>query len=413
MVLTTPPSSRTSRADRRPAAAVLAAVAALPLALAAAPPAAAAGTVLSVGPGKAFATPCAAFARAADGDVVEIDGSATYTRDVCAISRNRLTIRGVNGRPRIDAGGAAALGKGTWVVGGDGVVVDNVEMYGARVADRNGAALRLEGTGFTLRRSYLHDNENGILSGADAASDILVENSEFARNGHGDGYSHNLYIGHVRSLTFRHNFSHDAHVGHNLKSRAQRNTITYNRFSSLPAGQPGSGRPSYEIDLPNAGTSVVVGNVVQQPAGSSNAGMLAYGTEGASNPGKDLYVVNNTFLNDDTVRGTFVLVGSGVTTPVRLQNNVFAGVGTLVTQSGAVQRTNHRATGTVFADRARYDLTPAAGSPLEGTGSAPGTTSGGVALTPVRHYAHVASGTTRPVAGTLDIGAYERAGSTR
>ena len=158
---------------------------------------------------------------------------------------------------------------------------------------------------------------------------------------------------------------------------------------------------------------MVSGNVSQRPAGSSSAGMLSCRTEGATNPGKDLYVVNNTFLNDDPSRGTFVLVGSGVTTPVRLQNNVFAGVGTLTTQAGAVQRTNYRATSPAFADRARYDLTPAAGSPLEGTGSAPGATAGGVALTPVRHYRHVASGATRPVAGTLDIGAYERAGSTR
>ncbi|GAA4961545.1 right-handed parallel beta-helix repeat-containing protein [Kineococcus glutinatus] len=408
-MLAAPTRHRSRRSVRCAAAALLGGVAAIT----AAPPATAAGAVLRVGPGKPFATPCAAFARAADGDVVEIDGSVTYTGDVCGIHRDRLTVRGVNGRPRIDAGGRNAMGKGTWVVVGDGVVVDNVEMYGARVADRNGAALRLEGTGFTLRRSYLHDNENGILSGADPASDVLVETSEFARNGHGDGYSHNLYIGNVRSLTFRHNFSHDANVGHDLKSRARTNTITYNRFSSLPAGQAGSGRPSYEIDLPNAGTAVVVGNVVQQPAGSSNAGMLAYGTEGASNPGTDLYVVNNTFLNDDTARGTFVLVGSGVTTPVRLQNNVFAGVGTLVTQAGAVQRTNHRAASPAFADRARYDLTPTAGSAMVGTGSAPGTTAGGVALTPVAHYRHVASAAARPAAGTIDIGAYELAGSTR
>ena len=408
-MLATPTRRRLSRSTRWAAVALLAGA----VTVTAAPSASAAGAVLSVGPGKAFPTPCAAFARAADGDVVEIDGSVTYTGDVCGIYRDGLTVRGVNGRPRIDAGGRNAMGKGTWVVVGDGVVVDNVEMYGARVADRNGAALRLEGTGFTLRRSYLHDNENGVLSGADTSSDVLIENSEFGRNGYGDGYSHNLYIGNVRSLTFRHNFSHDANTGHDLKSRARVNTIAYNRFSSLPTGQAGSGRPSYEIDLPNAGTSVVVGNIIQQPAGSSNPGMLSYGAEGASNPGKDLYVVNNTFLNDDTARGTFVLVGSGVTTPVRLQNNVFAGTGTLITQSSAVQRTNHRAGSPAFADRARYDLTPAPGSAMVGTGSAPGTTTGGVALTPVAHYRHVASAAARPVAGTLDIGAYELAGSTR
>lgn len=296
---------------------------------------------LPVGPGKTYAAPCAAFAAARDGDTVEIDGSATYKGDVCGIYRNTLTIRGVNGRPKIDANGANAMGKGTWVVAGNDVTIDNVEMSGARVADKNGAALRLEGTKFTLRNSFLHDNENGILSGANANSDVLIENSEFGHNGYGDGYSHNLYIGNVKSLTFRYNYAHDANVGHNLKSRALVNTIAYNRFSSLAPGQAGTtaaGQPSYEIDLPNAGTSYVIGNVIQQPAANQNPTMLAYGEEGASNAGKDLYVVNNTFLNDYGSGGTFVLVGAGVTTPVLLQNNIFGGVGSVTNQANATDK---------------------------------------------------------------------------
>ena len=226
---------------------------------------------LSVGPGKAYTTPCKAISKATNGDIIEIDGTATYTGDVCGIYANNLTIRGVNGRPKINAAGQNAMGKGTWVVIGAGTVIDNVEMFGAKVSDRNGAAIRLEGTGFTMRRSFLHDNENGILANSNAASNVLIENTEFGHNGYGDGQSHNLYIGNVNSLTFRYNYSHDANVGHNLKSRAKLNTISYNRFSSTVPGQPNStasGQPSYEIDLPNAGTAYVIGNVIQQPASS-------------------------------------------------------------------------------------------------------------------------------------------------
>lgn len=68
---------------------------------------------LSVGPGKTYATPCRAFAAAKAGDLVEITGGVTYSGDVCAIYPSNLTIRGVNGRPRIDAAGKNALGKGT------------------------------------------------------------------------------------------------------------------------------------------------------------------------------------------------------------------------------------------------------------------------------------------------------------
>jgi hypothetical protein len=370
---------------------------------------------VSVGPGKTYAKPCAAFSAAKDGDIIEIAGNATYSGDVCGIARNNLTVRGVNGRPRIDAAGANAMGKGTWVVSGNNVTVENVEMYGARVPDRNGAALRVEGTGFTLRQSFLHDNENGILTGANTASNIVVEYSEFGHNGAGDGYSHNLYIGNVKSLTFRYNYTHDANVGHNLKSRAQVSTISYNRFSSTAPGQSGStatGSPSYEIDLPNAGTAYVIGNVIEQPAANGNPNILAYGEEGASNPGKDLYVVNNTFLNDSGSGGTFVLVGSSVSTPALLQNNIFAGVGSVTNQGNATDRTNYRSTTPAFVNRANYDLHPAAGSPMINAGSAPGNAATGVALAPAAQYKHVASTDIRTNVGQVDIGAYEAVGGT-
>ena len=366
--------------------------------------------VRTVGPGKMYPTPCRAIAAAAAGDTVEITGGITYSGDVCGIYAHNLVIRGVNGRPKIDAAGRNAMGKAIWVVVGNNVTIDNVEMAGAKVPDRNGAALRLEGTHFTLRRSFLHDNENGILSGANAASDIVIENSEFGHNGYGTGQTHNLYIGTVRSLLFRYNFSHDANVGHNLKSRALTNKILYNRFSSLAPGQTGStaaGQPSYEIDLPNAGNAYIIGNVIEQPAANQNGAMVAYGEEGASNPGHYLYVVNNTFLNDDTARGVFVMVGGGVSKPVLLQNNIFSGIGTLSTQASSIVKTNYRSIAPGFVNRAAYDLRPTPNAQIVDAGSAPGVSPFGVALTPSAQYRHLAQGMLRPISGPLDIGAYE------
>jgi hypothetical protein len=369
----------------------------------------ASAATLSVGPGKTYAKPCAAIAAAKDGDVIEITGNTTYSGDVCTIARSNLTIRGVNGRPKIDAAGKNAAGKGTWVVDGNNIVVDNVEMYGAKVPDRNGAAFRLEGTNFTLRNSFIHDNENGILANTNLSSDVLIEYSEFGHNGYGDGQTHNLYIGHVKSLTFRYSFSHDANVGHNLKSRAETNMIAYSRFSSLNAGETGStaaGKPSYEIDVPNAGTTYVIGNVIQQPAVNSNATLLAYGEEGASNVGKDLYVINNTFLNDKGSGGTFLFIGGGVTTPALAQNNIFGGVGNFSTQSTTIDKTNYRSASPSFVNRAAYDLHPTSALMID-AGSAPGVSATGVSLAPVAQYKAVANGEARPVVGQIDIGAYE------
>jgi hypothetical protein len=398
-------SSNTQLSASRLAAAVLLAFAGV---------ASASAATLSVGPGKTYAKPCAAIAAAADGDTIEITGNTTYSGDVCYIYRNNLTIRGVNGRPKIDAAGRNAAGKGIWVVAGNNLTVDNVEMYGAKVADRNGAAFRLEGTNFTLRNSFIHDNEDGILANANTNSDILIEYTEFGHNGYGDGQSHNLYIGHVKSLTFRYSFSHDANVGHNLKSRADTNMIAYSRFSSLRPGEVGStaaGKPSYEIDLPNAGTSYLIGNVIQQPASNSNSNMVAYGEEGAVNAGSDLYVVNNTFVNDMGSGGAFLYISTKVSTPALMQNNVFGGVGVVSTQSTSIDKTNYRSASPAFVNRATYDLHPT-GALMVDAGSAPGTSAKGVSLAPVAQYKAVASGEARPVSGQFDIGAYESNGAS-
>jgi hypothetical protein len=359
----------------------------------------ASGALLSVGPGGRYPAPCDAFAAASDGDVIEIDGAGAYRGDTCGIHRDHLTIRGVNGRPKIDAGGMNAMGKGTWVVIGTGTVIENVEMFGARVAGRNGAAIRLDGKHLTLRDSYLHDNEMNILTNNDGVSNVVIENSVFRglKAAYPHSLYHNIYIGHINSLVFRYNYAHDADVGHNLKSRAEVNTIAYNRFSSTEGSQP-----SYEIDLPNAGLAYVIGNVLQQPALNQNPGMLTFGVEGASNARQELHVVNNTFLNDDAFAGTFVVVGSGVTTPIHLQNNVFAGTGAVTNQPSAIEQTNYHAPAPAFMDRANFDLRPAPRSPMIDAGSPPDA-----ALAPAAQYAHVARSRPRPLLGCIDIGAYE------
>ena len=368
----------------------------------------ASAATLTVGPGKTYATPCQAFAASKAGDVIEIQ-ARTYSGDVCAIYKSKLTIRGVNGRPVIDAAGRNALGKGTWVVVGSDIVIDNVEMLGSRVPDKNGAALRLEGTNFTLRNSFLHDNQNGILSGQNTASTVILENNEFGHNGHGDGYSHNIYIGKVAKLTFRFNYSHDANVGHNLKTRALYNTIAYNRFSSLRSGETGStasGRPSYEINVPNGGTTYITGNVIMQPTSSNNPILVSYGEEGVGDRKTDLYVVNNTFVNDESSRGTFVVVKNAAT-PAKLINNLFSGYGAITNQTTAVKKTNFQSLAIGFVDRVGYDLTPLLNALIVNAGSAPGNSSGGLSLKATSHYKHMASSSTRSTRGAIDIGAYE------
>ena len=364
----------------------------------------ASAATLQVGPGKTFATPCAALVVAADGDTIQID-PVLYSGDVCAFGQNNLTIQGVNGRAHIDANKKSAQNKGIWVPSGSNLVVENIEFSGATSTSKNGAGIRAQGVNWTVRNCYFHDNQDGILESNIAGSNILIEYSEFARNGYRDGMSHNLYIGHSASLTFRFNYSHDSVVGHLLKSRSAVNYVLYNRLT----GESGTG--SYEIDLPNGGTSYVIGNLIEQGTHSQNSTIVTYLEEGVNvmNPGMDLYVVNNSIVND-LASGTFVNIGTADTVPAVIKNNIFVGPGTLTIQTGAVLANNF--TGNpLFVNQAGFDYHLTSGSPAINAGANPGSANG-FSLTPVFEYVHPACGEGRNTAGTaIDIGAYEFGGA--
>ena len=139
---------------------------------------------------------------ARDGDVIEID-AGLYSGDAAVWRQRRIVLKGVGGPAHMRADGATVQGKGIWAIKGDDVVVDNIEFSGARVPDKNGAGIRLDRANLTILRSFFHDNENGLLMGHNSASDVVIERSEFAANGHGDGYSHNIYVGRIKSFTLK------------------------------------------------------------------------------------------------------------------------------------------------------------------------------------------------------------------
>jgi hypothetical protein len=364
------------------------------------------GAELRVGPTETYKRPSQAAAVAHDGDVIQIAAS-TYRGDVAIWKANNLTITGVDptgggARATMDATGLAIPNrKGIWVIDGKNTTVENIEFTGAHDAegrDRNWAGIRQEGSSLTVTNCSFHHNDDGILGGAGAESDIVVRGCEFASNGFGDGQSHNMYIGPARSFTLEFSSSHDAIVGHLVKSRAHRNSILYNRLSEGP-----DGTASYELDLPNGGLSYVIGNVIVQGPKSQNSGVLIFAEEGATNPTQALYVVNNTFVND-LGRGTFVSV-HGQPTAVQVLNNIFAGRGTVL-QGPGTQTSNLIATDPKFVDRAGGDYHLASGSPAIDAGTDPGE-GHGFALTP-RFEANGQLGRkARPMHDKIDIGAYE------
>ncbi|MGH8239086.1 MAG: tetratricopeptide repeat protein, partial [Steroidobacteraceae bacterium] len=247
--------------------------------------------VLKVGPDQPLQRPSDAARVAQDNDIIEIE-AGRYVGDVTLWTQNGLLLRGVNGRPHLDAQGRSAQDQGIWVFRGNDIAVENIEFSGARSRSRNGSGIRFLGRNLTVRDSYFHDNEDGVLTWTAPDSDILIERSVFAHNGAGDGQSHNIYIGNIRHFTLRFSHSHDSVRGHEVKSRARFNVIEYNRLTDED-----DGNSSYLIDLPEGGRGYVVGNVLEKGGHADNHNVIAFASEKPGDQDGGLWVINNTFYN--------------------------------------------------------------------------------------------------------------------
>lgn len=361
--------------------------------------------IWQVGPTRSYTVPSAVASLVANGDTVEID-AGLYSGNVAKWYASNLVIRAVgNGYAHLEAAGANAEGKAIWVIKGADCTVEGIEFSGCQVPDHNGAGIRQEGKNLTLRNCYFHHNEMGILTSNDGVSDFYFESCEFASNGYGDGYSHNIYVGVVHSLTMLYCYSHDSHTGHLVKSRAQFNYLYYNRFT----GEIGDG--SYEVDMPNGGQAVLIGNMIEQCPTSQNGGIISFGLENQSYPMHQIVLSYNTIVND-RFDGRFVQV-SNATTLVKLVNNVFLGPGTLIQASAAAQiDTTHNLRLTNIAaaslvDPANFDYRPQGNSPSVDAGILPGDFNG-IPLTATSAYLHPLSHTNRWYSGSApDLGAFE------
>jgi hypothetical protein len=215
-------------------------------------------------------------------------------------------------------------------------------------------------------------------------------------------------------------------VGHLIKSRAQRNLIVANRVTDEEHGSA-----SYEIEFPNGGFNVVAGNLIEQSADTQNSTILADALEGPTNTIQQLYVVNNTFVND-LGRGDFIRVRPPAA--VHVINNIFVGGGNVLVGGGEIthnllaaglggsptieqplfhdgsleEASTRTAQDAGLLDIRNYDYRLRSDSPAIGKGIDPGAALG-VRLLPDREYVHPTQ--TKPIAfsGPVDIGAYQHA----
>lgn len=374
----------------------------------------------TVGSGRTYSTVRAAVSAAASGDSILIY-PGTYALDHFT-SAIPLHFLGVGSQKPVmdgqfDQTNGIDNAKGIWTFtgGSGGTTIDNIEFKNAANPNANGCGVRIDGGtpgSFTISNSYFHDCQMEILA---APQTLLISRCELYHSTHTEVgceaaptcYEHCIYVNtsYTQSFTIQYSYVHQADTGNEVKSRAQNTYILYNRLADEDA------IPSYTVDIPDGGRSYIIGNVVEQGPNSSNSNIISYAAESAGNGILDLYVINNTIVNEKST-GTFINVRAGTT--AKVYNNIFYGSGTLMSGGVFTTATNIQTSSAGFLSPASgdYHLTANTPSTILGAGTAAGTSVTGYLLTPAYQYVYDEQYVPRSVLGSLDLGAFERTTGT-
>jgi hypothetical protein len=319
---------------------------------------------LVVGPTGSPASLTAALQEARDGDTIDVL-SGEYRGTVGVIEQRRLTIRGLGLRPVFVADGRHAEGKAILVVRNGDVRIENLEFRGARVPDGNGAGIRFEKGRLRVERCVFTDNENGLLTANFGDAELDVVDCEFGRAPRRVGpLPHLLYAGRIARLAVTGSRFHRGFEGHLIKSRARVTELRYNMIRDS-----NDGSASYEVDLPNGGQALLLGNVIGQGMHTQNPVLVAYGAEGGVHPRNELVLSHNTLISEGRLPGWFVRAWSDRVPGfegVLAVNNLVVGAGVFRLGAGGSFDGNWPATLGMLADvtTAAFELPP--GSWLRG-----------------------------------------------
>ncbi|MEQ1860312.1 MAG: Ig-like domain-containing protein [Chthoniobacteraceae bacterium] len=402
-----------------------------------------------VGPTRGYKTLDSVSSRLRGGDIVEVDGGATYVgqstlRNSGSIT-NPITIRGIDsgtGRPVLSTSGGIAGGSVVrfW---GHHTVFENFEVTANRDA-ATGRGLHIVAHNVTIRSCTVHDVKGQGIHGSDSAGSITLDRVEVYRCGAGDR-EHQIYVAsdneYFGGAVFRMGgcYVHDGLGGNNVKSRAGRSEIFGNWIE---------GAAFHELDLIGADPSSqlpgtahwlredadVVGNVLRKRAGS--AGYFArLGTDGTGASNARYRFFHNTFVVDPAYRATATVFGmKGAVQSIEAFNNVFHNPVTAMRvyyggpshSSGANNWVTAKATAVPaawtstiagtdpgFRDAAALDFTPRADGPLFGAGVTTTTSPAGyefpnpLASPAIQPPTPAAPATPRAANGLPDIGAFD------
>jgi hypothetical protein len=274
-----------------------------------------AGHTYLVGPQRELKSPSAAAVIVKDGDAVNIE-KGEYSD--CAVWRASNLV--IEGKGDVTIRDKVCEDKAIFVTKGANITIRGIEFAHARSTNKNGAGIRGEGPNLTVENSRFTDNENGILTGVNPRSRIVIRNSVFSLNGKCDpDCAHGIYIGAVALLQVANSTFLQQYVGHHIKSRALRTEIVGNTIKDGP-----SGTASFSVDLPDGGSLVLRSNVMEKgPQAENHLAVVSIGEESSRNPTGELTIERNIFVNDNA--GSTLFVRNLTATAAVLVGNKLAG----------------------------------------------------------------------------------------
>ncbi|WP_437734800.1 right-handed parallel beta-helix repeat-containing protein [Sorangium sp. So ce1335] len=395
-----------------------------------------------VGRGKPYPSLAAVAPRLAAGDVVEVEGDATYPGDVffkkSGTESQKITIRGVrvNGRRPVLSGGA-----NTVIFGGNHYVFEGFEVTGG-----SSRCVFNKAHDVTIRDAAVHHCPGHGILGADSESGSLtLEYVEVYAAGSGDT-RHPIYIATDEEtrpgsvFRMRHCYVHDANGGNNVKSRAERNEIYYNWIEGAKYHEIELIGPDGQDEGLAREDSDVVGNVFVK---TGKHFVARVGGDGTGQTFGRFRFVNNTFLLAPGSNAA-IRMFDGIES-VEMSNNVFyrrggGGVEIYVDRSASwatgqaliAGANNWVPSGSSsipaawtrtlqgadpgFVNVDALDLRPSAGSPLVDAGAGWTPSPAGrpfprplaaPRFAPARAVRAASGALSRPASGAVDIGAYE------
>lgn len=240
------------------------------------------------------------------------DGSATITiapgayRQCAVQTAGSVTYLAVQpGSVTFDS--VTCEGKAALVLRGREASVSGIVFRNMAVPDFNGAGIRLEQGNLTVVQSWFTDSQQGILSGDDRSSRIVIDKSTFSGLGTCEGSggcAHSIYIGDYGHLRVTRSRFEKGRGGHYVKARAARVDIASSSFDDS-AGR----ETNYMIDLPAGAIGQITNNwFVQGQSKENYSAFIAVGAEGKLHSSDGLKIAGNDARLAPSVRRNTIFV---------------------------------------------------------------------------------------------------------